>query len=47
MMATIHLVNWLEYRQHRNGQQNSDHSWGAAILTIFGAISEQGNSLNV
>ena len=47
MMATIHLVNWLEFRQHRHGQQTSDHSWGATILTIFGAISEQGNSLTV
>ena len=47
MMATIHLVNWLEFRQNRHGQQNSDHSWGATILTIFGAISEQGNSLTV
>jgi hypothetical protein len=47
MMATIHLVNWLEFSQHRHGQQHSDHSLGATILTIFGAISEQGNSLTV
>jgi hypothetical protein len=47
MVATIHLVNWLESRQNRHGQRNSDHSWGATILTILGAISEQGNSLTV
>jgi hypothetical protein len=47
MMATIHLVNWLEFRQQRHGQHHYDHSWGATILTIFGAISEQGNSLTV
>jgi hypothetical protein len=47
MMATIHLVKWLEYRHQRDGHQSSkpdyDHSWDATILTIFGAISEQGN----
>ena len=47
MMAKIHLVNWLESRQQRHGQQSYNHSWGATILTIFGAISEQGNSLTV
>jgi hypothetical protein len=45
MLATIHLVNWLEYRHQSDGQQGYDHSWGATILTIFGAISEQGNAL--
>lgn len=47
MMATIHLVNWLEFRQQHHGQQGYEHSWGATILTIIGAISEQGNSLSV
>jgi hypothetical protein len=47
MMATIHLVNWLEFRQQRHGQHHYDHSCGATILTIFGAISEQGSSLTV
>jgi hypothetical protein len=47
MMATIHLVKWLESRHQRDGHQSSksdySHSWGATILTIIGAISEQGN----
>jgi hypothetical protein len=47
IMATIHLVKWLESRQQRDGHQSSksdySHSWGATILTIIGAISEQGN----
>jgi hypothetical protein len=47
MMATMHLVNWLEFRQQRHGQHQYDHSWGASILTILGAISEQGNSVTI
>jgi hypothetical protein len=47
MMAAIHLVNWLEYSRQREDYQPSksegDYSWGATMLTIFGAISEQGN----
>lgn len=45
MMAAIHFVNWLDSRRQRDTPQDHDHSWGATILTIFGAISEQGNSL--
>ncbi|KDR23341.1 hypothetical protein L798_05302 [Zootermopsis nevadensis] len=49
MMVTIHLVKWLEYLRQRDDHQPSrsdcDHSWGATILTIFGAISEQGTEM--
>jgi hypothetical protein len=45
--TTLHLIKWLEYRHQSDGHQSSksdyDHSWDATILTIIGAISEQGN----
>jgi hypothetical protein len=47
MMAAIHLVNRLEHRRLRDGHQHPrsdcEYSCGATMLTIFGAISEQGN----
>ncbi|KAJ9573974.1 hypothetical protein L9F63_008632 [Diploptera punctata] len=45
MTIAIQLVNWLESRRENYSHLNTDHSWGASVITITGAISEQGTEL--